>query len=192
MDDYDSQSLLLISPLGPEQETLLDVADEGLPRQRLLRLRRLHPLLRAALSVNHRWDQAGKVCGAVSSISPQLEHRHRLVVSVWIIAESTRTASRRCKVMKGPMAAGDLSNHLLRGLYLHLGLVVVLLHLRVHRPCPVERLRQERTWEVSGDEEINDLPGSIPCFNNRQVPAQSVAEQVPRSVDAVQTDLLLR
>lgn len=54
MDVYDSQSLLLISPLGPEQETLLDVADEGLPRQRLLRLRRLHPLLRAALSVNHR------------------------------------------------------------------------------------------------------------------------------------------
>lgn len=114
------------------------------------------------------------------------------MVSVWIIAESTRTASRRCKVTKGAIAVGDLSNHLLQGLYLHLGLVVVLLRLRVHRPCPVERLRQERTWEVSGDEEISDLPGSIPCFNNRQVPAQSVAEQVPRSVDAVQTDLLLR
>lgn len=157
MDGYDNQSLLLIFLLGHEQGTLLGVAGEELPRQRLLRPRRLHPRLRAALSVNHRWDQAGKVCGAVSLISPQLEHRHRLVVSVWIIAESTRTASRRCKVTKGPMAAGDLSNHHLRGLYLHLGLVTALPRLRVHRPCLVERLRQERTWEVSGDEEISDL-----------------------------------
>ena len=168
------------------------MADEELPRQRLLRPRRLRPLLRAALSVNHRWDQAGKVCVAVSLINPQLERRHRLVVSVWIIAESIQTASRRCKVTKGAIAVGDLSSHLLPGLYLHLGLVVVLLRLRVHRPCPVERLRQEQTWEVSGDEEISDLPGLILCFNNRQAPAQIVADQVLRSADAVQTDLLLR
>ena len=172
---------------------LLDVADEDLSRQRLRRPRRLHPLLRAALSVNHRRDQVDKVCGVVSLISPQLERRHRLVVSAWITAESTRTASRRCKVMKGPMAVGDLSSHLLRGPYLHLGLVAVLLRLQVHHLCPVERLRQEQAWEASGDEEISDLPGSIPCFNNRRVPAQiDLAGQVLRFVDAVQTGLLLR